>query len=140
VPFKYEGKAGTKERNKGCENLYWLTMQSGETASITADYFKDLAEENEAKKEDPAYQKHLISQGNIWPTVKPLELMRYLVKMVKMPGDNLILDPFMGSGTTMVACVLEDCGFLGIDMEDVAVRIAKARVDFAIEKGEAGYQ
>lgn len=65
--------------------------------------------------------------------------MRYLVKMVKMPGENLILDPFMGSGTTAVACVLEGCGFVGIDQDEMSVRIAEHRVKYAREKGENGY-
>jgi site-specific DNA-methyltransferase (adenine-specific) len=42
--------------------------------------------------------------ANSHPTVKPLALMEYLVKLVKMPSYNLILDPFMGSGTTLLAC------------------------------------
>jgi len=124
VPFKYQGKASEKERNLGCENLYWLTGSDGKTASITAEYFKALSDDNESNKNDHGYHEHLISNGNIHNVIKPLQLIRYLVKMVKMPGDNLILDPFCGSGTTLVACVLEGCGFVGIDMESLSVDIS----------------
>lgn len=139
-PFKYEAKASGKERNAGCEDLFWLVDTNGRTYTIPKEDYDRMAVENEARKDEEGFEKHKISQGNIWPTVKPLDLMRYLVKMVKMPGDNLILDPFMGSGTTMVACVLEGCGYVGIDMDDVAVRIAKHRIDYAKKNGENGYK
>lgn len=140
VPFKYEGKASTRERNYGCSDLFWLVDENGKTLAIPKEDYDRMAAENEARKHEEGFQKHRISQGNIWPTVKPLDLMRYLVRMVKMPGENLILDPFMGSGTTIVACILEGCGYVGIDMDDVAVRIAKARIDYARANGEAGYK
>lgn len=66
--------------------------------------------------------------GNTHPTVKPVELMRWLVRLVKGPGENLILDPFGGSGTTGVACLLEDVPFLLIEREAAYVAIAEARI------------
>jgi site-specific DNA-methyltransferase (adenine-specific) len=65
------------------------------------------------------------------PTTKPVELMRYLVRMTTHP-DHTCLDPFTGSGTTGVACVLEDRDFLGVELVygDLARRrIAKAQSD-----------
>jgi DNA modification methylase len=47
-----------------------------------------------------------------------------------MPGENLILDPFVGSGTTAIACILEGCNYVGIDKDSVAMRIAEARVGY----------
>jgi hypothetical protein len=70
------------------------------------------------------------SVGMSHNTVKPLELMRYLVKLCKMPAGNLILDPFLGSGTTACACVMEGCDFVGIDRDPVAVRIANERIKY----------
>ncbi len=67
-------------------------------------------------------------EGNSHPTVKPVELMRWLVRLVKGPGENLILDPFGGSGTTGVACQLEDVPFLLIEREAAYVAIAEARL------------
>lgn len=140
VPFKYEGKASGKERNRGCENLFWLIDTNGRTYAIPKEDYDRMAAENETRKNEEGFQKHRISQGNIWPTVKPLDLMRYLVRMVKMPGENLILDPFMGSGTTIVACILEGCGYVGIDMDEVAVRIARHRIEYAKTYGVKGYE
>lgn len=64
---------------------------------------------------------------NIHPTVKPLELMRWLVRLVTPPG-GLVLDPFTGSGTTGIAAVLEGRLFLGVEREPDYVDIACARI------------
>ena len=63
---------------------------------------------------------------NTHPTVKPLALMRYLVRLVTPPG-GVVLDPFMGSGSTGKAADLEGCGFVGIDQDAEACRIAAQR-------------
>ena len=73
-------------------------------------------------------------EGNTHPTVKPVELMRWLVRLVKGPGYNLVIDPFVGSGTTGVACVLENMGFIGIERESEYIKIARRRMEEAIEK------
>lgn len=67
---------------------------------------------------------------NIHPTVKPTELMAYLVRLVTPPG-GLVLDPFMGSGSTGKAAVLEGFRFIGIDMTPEYVAIARARIGYA---------
>lgn len=67
--------------------------------------------------------------GNTHPTVKPTELMRYLVRLVTPPG-GVVLDPFMGSGSTGKAALLEGFKFLGIDMTAEYVEIARARIQY----------
>lgn len=66
------------------------------------------------------YPKDVIEFGpdpvKLHPTQKPLELMRYMVRTYSNPGD-LVLDPFMGSGTTAVACVLEQRNFIGFELD-----------------------
>jgi DNA modification methylase len=64
---------------------------------------------------------------NIHPTVKPLELMRWLVRLTCPPG-GIVLDPFTGSGSTGVAAVLEGRQFLGIEREGQYVDVACARL------------
>jgi site-specific DNA-methyltransferase (adenine-specific) len=64
---------------------------------------------------------------NIHPTVKPLELMRWLVRLIT-PSGGLVLDPFAGSGSTGIAAVLEDRLFLGIERETDYVDAACARL------------
>ena len=65
---------------------------------------------------------------NTHPTVKPVELMRWLVRLVTTPRA-LVLDPFMGSGSTGISCVLEERRFIGIDMKDEYVQIARIRIN-----------
>ena len=129
-PFKYQAKAARKERNAGCEELFWFTDQDG-TFPLTRAERALLEAEAESRKGEDGFKPVKLSEGNIWPTVKPLELCRYLVKMVKMPEGNMILDPFMGSGTVPVACHLEGCRCIGIDNDPVAFRIAEARMAHA---------
>ena len=69
-------------------------------------------------------------EGNNHPTVKPTDLMRYLVRLVT-PPRGVVLDPFMGSGTTGKAAVLEGFGFIGIEREEEYVEIARARIEAA---------
>lgn len=64
--------------------------------------------------------------GNSHPTVKPTDLMRYLCRLVTPPG-GLVLDPFMGSGSTGVAAQLEGFRFTGIEREAAYVAIAASR-------------
>ena len=64
---------------------------------------------------------------NTHPTVKPIALMRYLVRLVT-PKGGLVLDPFIGSGTTALACIMEGFDYLGIEKEPEYVKIAEARI------------
>lgn len=66
-------------------------------------------------------------RANIHPTVKPLALMRWLVRLVTPPG-GVVLDPFAGSGSTGIAALLEGRTFLGIEREGEYVDIACARL------------
>ena len=66
-------------------------------------------------------------EGNTHPTVKPLALMSYLVKLVTMPSCNRILDPFAGSGTTLLACYNAFVEAVGIDLESDHVAIVERR-------------
>jgi site-specific DNA-methyltransferase (adenine-specific) len=67
------------------------------------------------------------AMSNEHPTVKPVELMRYLCRLVTPPG-GVVLDPFMGSGSTGIAAVLESARFVGIERERRYFAIAKARI------------
>jgi site-specific DNA-methyltransferase (adenine-specific) len=68
-------------------------------------------------------------QANSHPTVKPLALMEYLVKLTATPTGGVVLDPFMGSGTTGLACKNQGRDFIGIEMDEEYYRIAKARIE-----------
>ena len=73
--------------------------------------------------------------ANNHPTVKPTELMRYLVRLVT-PPQGTVLDPFMGSGSTGKACAYEGFDFIGIEQSAEYVEIARARIEFALLQEE----
>ena len=69
-----------------------------------------------------------IDEPSTHPTVKPTALMQYLVRLVT-PVGGTVLDPFMGSGSTGKACVLEGFDFIGIELDPEYCKIAQARID-----------
>ncbi|WP_024666499.1 DNA-methyltransferase [Pseudomonas syringae] len=73
------------------------------------------------------------TKGNNHPTVKPTELMAYLLRLVT-PSGGKTLDPFMGSGSTGKAAVLEGFDFIGIEQEAAYMAIAEARISYAHAK------
>ena len=75
-----------------------------------------------------SHEQNRLPMQNHHPTVKPIELMRYLVRLTKTPTGGIVLDPFMGSGTTGIACVLEERDFIGIEREPEYVEIAEKRI------------
>ena len=66
--------------------------------------------------------------GNNHPTVKPIELMKYLIKLVTPKGGR-VLDPFNGSGSTGCAAVELGCEYVGIELDPKYVEIAKKRIE-----------
>lgn len=101
--FLYITKARVRERDVGCEHL-------------------------PAQHQFPTWNNPNKSpRHNTHPTVKPIDLMRWLVRLIT-PAGGLVLDPFCGSGSTGIAAVLEDRGFLGIEREPAYVEIARARI------------
>jgi len=67
-------------------------------------------------------------KDNKHPTVKPLKLMEYLCKLTKTPDGGVVLDPFMGSGTTGLACANTGRDFIGIEKEPEYFEIAERRI------------
>ena len=115
--FFYVAKASRDERERGCENLPQRT--AGEATD---------RQDGSAGLESPrAGASRTHGARNHHPTVKPVALMRWLVRLVTPPG-GLVLDPFAGSGTTGLACIKEQCRFLGIEREAEYVAIANARL------------
>jgi DNA modification methylase len=75
-----------------------------------------------------------LEEKNGHPTVKPIALMRWLVRLVTPPG-GIVLDPFTGSGTTGIACGLESLSFIGVEREAEYVAIARARMGWWASNG-----
>jgi site-specific DNA-methyltransferase (adenine-specific) len=121
-PFLYCPKANTAEREAGCENL---------PSTFTATMGDGIGE-REHNPENPSAWR-----GNFHPTVKPISLMRWLIKLVTPPGGT-VLDPFTGSGTTGCAAMYEDCVFVGIEREPGYVQIARTRIEHHELKSRGG--
>jgi DNA modification methylase len=74
-------------------------------------------------------ERHIgFEQGNNHPTVKPVELMKYLVKLVTPKGGK-VLDPFSGSGSTGMACVELDYEYTGCELDPEYIEIATKRIE-----------
>jgi len=74
-------------------------------------------------------------ENNIHPTVKPVALMKYLCRLVT-PPNGIVLDPFMGSGTTGIAAKVEGFNFIGIEMNVEYLAIAESRINHWVEEYE----
>ena len=81
----------------------------------------------------PKTSKSDRSEGNNHPTVKPTDLMAYLIRLVT-PKGGIVIDPFMGSGSTGKAAVREGMNFIGIERETEYFQIAEARINWEINK------
>jgi hypothetical protein len=129
--FFYVAKPGKRERNAGLDELPQGFLGGGDTASPTSNrkcLLCGLVRFAAKRCECPAPQwAEAGKQANTHPTVKPIALMRYLIKLVTPPG-GVVLDPFLGSGTTACAAVLEGFDYIGIEQTPEYADIAEARI------------
>lgn len=121
--FFYCPKATTVDREEGTEDLDTVVLARSNKAQAA-----ERRGEHTEDGKGGMNKTHL--RRNNHPTVKPVELMRYLVRLIT-PRGGTVLDPFMGSGSTGKAAILEGCNFIGIDREERFVRIAEARCKWA---------
>jgi site-specific DNA-methyltransferase (adenine-specific) len=82
-----------------------------------------------------AYGSIKAAGQNHHPTVKPTDLMRYLCRLIT-PPNGIVLDPFMGSGSTGKAAILEGFDFIGIEQSAEYLEIAQARIEYAQKQGK----
>jgi site-specific DNA-methyltransferase (adenine-specific) len=117
-PFVYQAKPSRKERNAGLDGLpeQQIRRHSG------GEYAHNSG--------STASSKNGGASNNHHPTVKPVALMRHLVRLVTPPGGT-VLDPFAGSGTTLVAAILEGFNAVGCEMTDEYLPIIAGRVEWA---------
>ena len=116
--FFYCAKASSTERNAGLDGMPSIRIEGQPS------FLDDGGVSNSTGKEN-----HAIYSQNHHATVKPLALMRYLVRLTNTPTGGVVLDPFMGSGTTGMACALEGRDFIGIELESEYLEIAKKRIE-----------
>ena len=120
-PFLIVPKASKSEKNKGCEKLPEKPIPYSEYRE-NYDTTKSYVTEYPDGKRRPMNKPR-----NFHPTVKPIKLMSYLITLGSRKGD-LILDPFMGSGTTAISSRLLNRHFLGFEINQEYINIAEARL------------
>lgn len=109
--FFYCPKVSKKERNAGLDNMEDKILNRVNSGGLEHD-----------KKWAPVITK------NNHPTVKPIALMEYLIKLVT-PQGGTVLEPFMGSGSTGIAAKNLGMSFIGIEKEEEYMEIAKQRIE-----------
>jgi len=115
--YFYCAKVSKKERNAGLEGMEDHQIHTFATANGTSGKPSSISE-----------GRNTVYKNN-HPTVKPLSLMIYLAKLTKTPTGGIVLDPFMGSGTTGMACKKVGRPFLGIELDEHYCEIAEKRIE-----------
>lgn len=126
--FFYCAKASKSERNNGLDGFE--ENQSVGGGGGIGDYLENV---NSASGK---YGSEKAPNKNFHPTVKPIKLMQYLVRLIT-PPSGIVLDPFCGSGTTGIACRLQNFQFVGIEQDAEYCKIAEARINnYVVEEDE----
>jgi DNA modification methylase len=112
--FFYVAKASKRDRNEGLDEL--PAVQSSKFA------------QDKWSKENMNFDT--APRQNFHPTVKPTDLMRYLIKLVT-PAGGIVLDPFTGSGSTGKAALLDGYRFIGIELTEDYLPIIEGRLRWA---------
>ena len=121
-PYGMSSKRGTYTNGGATFNVIGkVTDENSYDDAGSASRFFYCAKATQAERE----------AANGHPTIKPLKLMRYLVKLISNEGD-VVLDPFMGSGSSIVAARLESRNAIGIDIDQAYCDTALERCDAAI--------
>ena len=117
--FFYCAKASKRDRNEGLDGFEAIRVHDGREAG-------------NKRGSNPRNRTNDL-KVNHHPTVKPTDLMRYLVKLITPPGGT-VLDPFTGSGSTGKGAVIEGFNFVGIELDPDYVAIATARIQHQLDK------
>jgi len=146
--FFYCAKASKSERNKGLsdfeerqkpDNYIMPKLTCSVCGSKRVDSTNKLVcncgGETHYENQNSQESKNNLAGNNknFHPTVKPVALMRYLVKMIT-PPNGIVLDPFSGSGTTGVACKLDEFSYVGLEQDADYCKISRARIESCSEK------
>ena len=115
-PFMIIPKASKAEKNKGCEDLPEKRIEG-----------RDIGQD----ERNVPHKHRVTSTTNVHPCVKPIKLFSYLITLGSREGD-LVLDPFVGSGTSCISAKMLDRRFIGIEKESEYFNIAQKRVAEAI--------
>lgn len=119
--FFYCAKASKAERNAGLEGMEErIKVWNGQSNKSSSDI-------------KPVEERWTTKMQNTHPTVKPIALMEYLIKLVAREGYT-VLDPFLGSGTTAIACVKQGRKYIGCEMDKDYCEIAAKRIESELDQ------
>jgi site-specific DNA-methyltransferase (adenine-specific) len=111
--FFYQAKVSKSERNMGLDGFEEKVIQG-----------RDAGQDERAV----AFKKRPTPTKNVHPTIKPVNLMAYLCRLIT-PPNGIVLDPFMGSGSTGISALLEGFRFVGMEMDADYFKIAEERIN-----------
>lgn len=126
--FFYTAKASQEDRDAGLHGF------EKHVINITEGHGR--GEINTSKGDGTSLRENR-PRSNTHPTVKPVDLMRYLVRLVTPPGGT-VLDPFNGSGSTGKACMLEGFNYIGCELDAGHIAISRARIEYALALRASG--
>lgn len=129
LPFLIVPKASKREKNAGLE-----TFPNKRQAGLP---LRAAGGRKGGVGGDGSRTDRITTTRNIHPTVKPLQLMAYLITLASRPGD-VVLDPFLGSGTTAMAAKLLGRRYIGIEREREYLDIARARISTVLRRKISG--
>lgn len=112
--FFYQAKVSKGERNMGLDGFQEKQIEM-------------IGQLNNSIRDNGTIRTTPDAKKNHHPTIKPVNLMAYLCRLIT-PPNGTILDPFMGSGSTGIAALLEGFNFIGMEMDDDYMKIAIARI------------
>ena len=128
-PFMIVAKASKAEKNKGLEHL-------PKKKSSSMPGRRNAEDMSNSKIDHDVTGRFVTEKQNIHPTVKPIELMSYLITLGSREND-VVVDPFVGSGTTCIAAKMLDRKYIGIEKEKDYAIIAKTRLNDAESPNQA---
>jgi len=111
--------------------MQWLIWDKGQRSFSLADFEMAWSSKKSASRIFDYSRAEALSDGKVHPTQKPLALMRWCLTVTKVPEGATVLDPFMGSGTTGVACVQTGRNFIGVEIDPTYYAIAERRIGAA---------
>jgi DNA modification methylase len=121
--FFYTAKSSKGERNKGLDDFEEKPLAFSNQAKAELKRGNAEFDGGDAKGHGNSI-RHI---KNFHPTVKPIKLMQYLVRLIT-PPNGIVLDPFNGSGTTGIAAKLEGLNYVGLEMDAEYCKISESRI------------
>ena len=128
--FNGRGKYTPRSDKGGASRFFYNAKVSKSERNMGLDGFEEKVIEGRDQGQDErnvAFKARTSPRANTHPTIKPINLMTYLCRLVT-PKNGIVLDPFMGSGSTGIAAQLEGFRFCGMEMDEDYFKISEARI------------